>query len=89
LRFFLSPSAGAGFEVFFAALEASDLAGALEAVEAGAFPAVEAGLGAIARKVLVLVVVDVVVVAEEQPKSAPRLYTHTLLCLCLRSLTVC
>jgi len=49
LRFFFSPSpVVADFAVFFAALEASvDLAGALEAVEAGAFPAVEAGLGAI------------------------------------------
>jgi len=45
----LSPSpAVETFEVFFAALEASvDFAGALEAVEAGAFPAVDAGLGAI------------------------------------------
>jgi hypothetical protein len=48
LRFFFSPSAGALLfpAVFFAALvalDASDLAGALEAVEAGAFPAVEAG----------------------------------------------
>lgn len=43
-RFFFSPSAGAAaLLVFFAALEPSDLAGALEAVEAGAFPAVEAG----------------------------------------------
>ncbi len=51
MRFFFSPSApvAAGFEVFFAALAPSvGLAGALEAVEAGAFPAVEAGLGAIA-----------------------------------------
>jgi len=31
------------------ALDASDLAGALEAVEAGALPAVEAGLGAISE----------------------------------------
>ena len=50
-RFFLesSPEA-AGLVLFFAALVGSDLAGALEAVEAGAFPAVEAGLGAIAMK---------------------------------------
>lgn len=50
LRFFFSPSAGAAaLEVFFAAFVPSvDLAGALEAVaEAGALPAVEAGLGAI------------------------------------------
>ena len=49
--FFFSPSAGAAaFEVFFAALAPSvDLAGVLEAVavEAGALPAVDAGLGAI------------------------------------------
>ena len=47
--FFLSSPEAAGFEVFFAAFAPSaGLAGALEAVEAGAFPAVEAGLGAIA-----------------------------------------
>jgi ABC-type arginine transport system permease subunit len=55
LRFFFSPSAGAAaldvflpafFSVVFdGALEA--VAGALEAVEAGALPAVDAGLGAI------------------------------------------
>jgi len=53
LRFFLlSPSAPepADFAVFFAALLASeDLAGALEAVDTGAFPAVEAGFGAISK----------------------------------------
>ena len=46
LLFFLSPSAAdVFFDVFFAALLESVvvLAGALEAVEAGAFPAVEAG----------------------------------------------
>lgn len=51
MRFFLSPSApdAAGLEVFLAALEPSDdLAGALDAVDAGALPAVEAGLGAMA-----------------------------------------
>jgi len=38
----------AAFEVFFAAFAPSvGLAGAFEAVEAGALPAVEAGLGAI------------------------------------------
>ena len=38
----------AAFEVFFAALAPSvGLAGAFDAVEAGALPAVEAGLGAI------------------------------------------
>lgn len=44
LRFFFSPSAGAAalllLAVFFAP---SDFAGAFEAVDAGAFPAVEAG----------------------------------------------
>jgi len=52
LRFFLSPSApeAAAFEVFFAALLASeDLTGALEAVDAGALPAVEAGFGGISN----------------------------------------
>lgn len=48
LFFLPSPSAGAGFEVFFAAFDSVVFAGAFEAVEAGAFPAVEAGLGAIA-----------------------------------------
>jgi len=48
LRFFFSPSAGgllfpAVFLAALVALDASDLAGALEAVEAGALPAVEAG----------------------------------------------
>lgn len=48
--FFLSPSLGADFlAVFLAALSAVVLAGALEAVDTGAFPAVEAGLGAIAE----------------------------------------
>ena len=50
LRFFLSPSAaGAVFlEVFLAAAGALDAEGCLVAVEeAGALPAVEAGLGAI------------------------------------------
>ena len=51
--FFFSPSApdAAGLEVFFAALVPSVVfAGALEAVEAGAFPAVDAGLGAICER---------------------------------------
>lgn len=40
-----------GFAVFFAAFAPSvDLAGAFEAVEAGALPAVDAGLGAISSK---------------------------------------
>jgi hypothetical protein len=44
-RFFFSPSAGALLfpAVFLAALVASGLAGALDAVDAGALPAVEAG----------------------------------------------
>ncbi len=55
LRFFFSPSPpaapDAAFDVFFAALappSAVVFAGAFEAVDAGALPAVEAGLGAIA-----------------------------------------
>lgn len=51
-RFFLGSSPAAAvdavLEVFFAALEPSVVfAGAFEAVDAGALPAVEAGLGAI------------------------------------------
>jgi hypothetical protein len=48
-RFFSSVPSPAGLEeVFFVALApSSGLAGAVEAVEAGALPAVEAGLGAI------------------------------------------
>ena len=47
--FFSSKPSPAGFEeVFLAALELSvNFAGALEAVEAGALPTVEVGLGAI------------------------------------------
>ena len=48
--FFESSPEAAGFEVFFAAFDPSVvLAGALDAVEAGAFPAVDAGLGAIVK----------------------------------------
>ena len=51
LRFFFSPSAppeGADLDaVFFASFSA--LAGALDAVDAGGFPAVDAGLGAMAK----------------------------------------
>jgi hypothetical protein len=48
-RFFFSPSTGAAalLLVFRAVLAVSVFAGVFEAVEAGALPAVEAGLGAI------------------------------------------
>jgi hypothetical protein len=57
-----------------------DLAGALEAVEAGALPAVEVGLGAIGESWWWWVVDEV----DGGRKRCETLYTDALVCSCVR-----